>query len=99
MMARMSKAEELERLPTEELKDRAFRLARHRVDLGFFWNLLRSVPSAEAAAGHLDEAHEDVLRLSQRVDDVIRPDTPEEADAFRPIYIGYLLEHEKDRGN
>jgi hypothetical protein len=30
------------------------------------------------------------------VADVVNPDSVEEADAFRPIYIEYLLEHEKD---
>ena len=27
---------------------------------------------------------------------MVNPDTPEEADAFRPIYIEYLVEHERD---
>ena len=91
----MSRIEELERLSTKELQDRAFRLATRRLDVQFFWNLLRSVPAAEAAAGHLDEAREDVASLARRVDDVINPDSSEEADAFRAVYITYLLEHEK----
>jgi hypothetical protein len=57
----------------------------------------RRPPAAEAAAGHEREAEADVLSLSQRVDDVVHPDTTEEADAFRPIYIEYLLEHEPDQ--
>lgn len=92
----MPSIEELERLSTKELHDRAFRLARHRLDVGFFWNLLEAVPAAEAAAGHVDEAEEDILRLAQRVEDLVRPDTSEEADAFRPIYIEYLQEHQED---
>lgn len=93
----MPSIEGLERLTTKELHDRAFRLARHRLDVRFFWNLLEAVPAAEAAAGHLDEAGQDVLSLAQRVEDLIRPDTTEEADAFRPIYIDYLLEHEQSQ--
>jgi hypothetical protein len=89
----MPSVEELERLTTKELHDRAFSLARHRLDVRFFWKLLEAVPAAEAAAGHLDEAGEDILSLAQRVDDLVRPDTTEEADAFRPIYIDYLLKH------
>jgi hypothetical protein len=88
-------AEELERLSTKELQDRAFTVARRRLDVRFFWNLLESAPAAEAAAGHEDEATVDVLSLSERVADVVNPDTAEEADAFRPIYIEYLLEHEE----
>jgi hypothetical protein len=90
--------EELERLSTKDLHDRAFHLARRRLDVRFFWNLLEAAPAAEAAAGHEGEAEADVLSLSQRVDDVVHPDTAEEADAFRPIYIEYLLEHEADQG-
>lgn len=95
-MAPVPTAEELEALDTLELRDRAFRLARSRLDVGFFWNLLRVAPAAEAAAGHEDEADQDIMSLSERVADVVNPDTPEEADAFRPIYIEYLLEHEQD---
>jgi hypothetical protein len=54
---------------------------------------LDAVPAVEAAAGHGDEAAADIMSLSQRVEDLIRPDTTEEADAFRPLYIEYLLEH------
>jgi hypothetical protein len=88
--------EELERLTTKELHDRAFEIARGRLDVRFFWNLLEAVPSVEAAAGHPDEAQQDILSLAQRVDDLVHPDTSEEADAFRPIYIDYLLKHEGD---
>lgn len=92
----MPTPKELEALPTLELRDRAFRLARRRLDVRFFWNLLEMAPAAEAAAGHEDEADQDILSLSERVADVVNPDTPEEADAFRPIYIDYLVEHESD---
>lgn len=90
--------EELDALPTEDLRERAFRLARRRVDVRFFWNLLEATPAVEAAAGHGDEADQDILSLSERVADAVNPDTPEEADAFRPIYIEYLLEHGRDEG-
>ena len=66
-----------------------------RNDVRFFWNLLESAPAAEAAAGHEGEANVDVLSLSERVADVLNPDTAEEAEAFRPIYIDYLVEHEE----
>lgn len=92
----MPTPKELEALLTLELRDRAFRLARRRLDVRFFWNLLEMAPAAEAAAGHEDEADQDILSLSERVADVVNPDTPEEADAFRPIYIDYLVEHESD---
>lgn len=92
----MPTAEDLERLSTKDLHDRAFALARHRLDVRFFWNLLEAAPAAEAAAGHVGEAQADILSFSERVADIVDPDSAEEADAFRPIYIEYLLKHERD---
>jgi hypothetical protein len=40
---------ELDALPTEELRERAFALARERHDLGFFWSILRHLPHADDA--------------------------------------------------
>ena len=93
-MTGVPSVEEFEKLTTKELHDRAFSLARRRLDVRFFWNLLEAAPAAEAAAGHQGEADADILSLSERVADVVNPDTAEEADAFRPIYIDYLAEHE-----
>lgn len=92
----MATLEELDHLSTEELRERAFGLARRRLDVRFFWRLLEAAPAAEAAAGHEDEAEVDVLSLSERVADVVNPDTREEAEAFRPLYLDYLLAHERD---
>jgi hypothetical protein len=92
----MPRIEELERLSTIELHDRAFALAKRRLDGRFFWNLIKAVPAAEAAAGHLDEADQDIHSLSERVRDLVHPDTTEESDAFRPFYIEYLLERAHD---
>ena len=92
----MPSAEELERLSTKELQDRAFHVARRRLDVRFFWNLLEVAPAAEAAAGHEGEAQADILSFSERVADIVNPDTAEEADAFRPIYVEYLVEHGED---
>lgn len=90
----MPTIEEFEGLSTEELRERAFARAKKRLDATFFWNLLKSVPAAEAAAGHLDESREDVMRLAERVNDLMNPDSHEEAEAFRPIYIEYLTTDE-----
>jgi hypothetical protein len=40
-------AEELEDLPYEELRHRAFKLAEKRHDIGFFYDLLAHTPSLE----------------------------------------------------
>ena len=40
---------ELDALSTEELRRRAFALARERRDIGFFWSVLRHLPHADDA--------------------------------------------------
>ena len=92
-MTPVSTPENLDQLSTAELRDRAFSRARRHLDVRFFWNLLEAAPAAEAAADHIGESKADILSFSQRVEDVVNPDTPEEAEAFRPIYLEYLKEH------
>lgn len=41
---------ELDALPTEELRERAFHRARERRDVGFFWSVLKHLPNADEAA-------------------------------------------------
>lgn len=92
----MSTFDELDKRTTAELREQAFGIAKRRLDVKFFWNLLEAAPAVEAAAGHEGEADVDILSLSERVADVVNPDTPEEAEAFRPLYLEYLLEHDQD---
>jgi hypothetical protein len=92
----MSTFEELDRLSSKELRDRAFRLARHRLDIGFFWRLVEYAPVAEAIGGHTRHAQADVLSLSATVEDAINSGESEVEDALRPIYIDYLLKHDTD---
>ena len=90
----MATQEELDRLSTKELHDRAFDIAKRRLDVRFFWNLLEYAPVAEAIAGHTRHAEADVLKLSATVQDATDSGENEVADALRPIYIDYLLKHD-----
>jgi hypothetical protein len=51
--------EDLDRLSTDELRQRAFDRAEHHRDVGFFWDLLKHLPSADdmafedASSGHI----------------------------------------------
>jgi hypothetical protein len=83
----------LERLSSQELHDRAVSYAKRHLDVRFFWDLVRLVPAAEAAAGDLDEAEDDVMRLSSHVDDVTDAGKGEVADLLRPFYLEYLRGH------
>ena len=41
---------ELDALPTEELRERAFAQARQHRDIAFFWSVLKHLPDADEAA-------------------------------------------------
>ena len=41
---------ELDALPTEELRERAFTLARERHDVGFFWSVFKHLPDSDEAS-------------------------------------------------
>ncbi|WP_017559934.1 hypothetical protein [Nocardiopsis baichengensis] len=84
----------LDQLDTDELRERAFALARHRWDVQFFWRLLRSIPAAEAAAGHLEAGEAGIATASARVGEALSAEAdPELQEALRPLYIAYLDEH------
>ena len=42
--------EELDGLSTEELRQRAFERAEHHHDVGFFWDLIKHLPSSDDIA-------------------------------------------------
>jgi hypothetical protein len=83
----------LEALSSETLHDLATSYAKRHLDVKFFWNLMRLLPAAEAAAGKLDEAETDVMRLSAHADDVTEAGRGDVAGMLRPFYIEYLRRH------
>jgi hypothetical protein len=86
--------EDLDSLSSAELHDRAVRRAVKHLDAGFLWSLAKSIPAAEAAAGHVGEAEEDVLSTARLIEDFFNTDDdPELADALRPMYLDYLKKH------
>jgi hypothetical protein len=84
---------ELEALSSEELHHRAVNRAVRHMDAGFLWRLIKAVPAAEAASGHLREAELDIISLRARVNDTLLTGQGELADALRPLYIDYLVKH------
>jgi len=88
----MAGLDELDALSSGELHGRAVALAKHRLDVRFFWKLFESIPEARAIAGELDEA--DIQRASSWLFDFRNADAALD-DALRPIYVDYLLKHEK----
>jgi hypothetical protein len=89
----MTVREELERLSSKELHDRAIGLAQHRMDVGFFWRLLKAIPAAEAGAGDVEGADANVINPLDMLNDWTEAGEGELADALRPLYLDYLAEH------
>jgi hypothetical protein len=83
----------LEQLSSQQLHDLAVQHARRHLDVRFFWDLMKVLPAAEAAAGELDEAEADVQSLVAHVDDVTESGRGAVADLLRPFYIEYLRRH------
>jgi hypothetical protein len=82
--------EDLEKLPIAELARRARRRAWKRLDLLFFWRLMRILPAAEAGAGESDEAVADVTNPLAHLDDIHDSSEGAVGEALRPFYIEYL---------
>ena len=89
----MTHDDDLERISSPELLNLAVSRAKRHLDVRFFWQLMRLRPAAEAAAGELDEAETDVMKLSAHVDDVAEAGRGEVADLLRPFYLEYLRRH------
>ena len=87
-------ADTLETLSSQELHDLAVSYAKRHLDVKFFWNLMQTLPAAEAAAGELGEAEADVMRMSAHLDDVTEAGKGEVADLLRPFYLDYLRKHD-----
>jgi hypothetical protein len=83
----------LEQLSSKELHDRAVKRAKHHLDARFYWDLIKLMPAAEAAAGNLGEAENDVFHLSAHVDDLTDSGEGDTADMLRPFYLEYLRKH------
>lgn len=89
----MSDHDQLDELSSAELHDLAVSYARRHLDVPFFWRLIRTLPVAEAAAGKVDEAENDVQRLSAHIDDITDSGRGEVAELMRPFYLEYLRKH------
>jgi hypothetical protein len=92
----VAQGQDLEQLSSKELHDRAMKMARHHLDVGFLWSVLKAIPAAEAAAGDVEEAEEHVVvgNIIDIIEDLVHLDEGELGDALRPLYIDYLRKHE-----
>lgn len=90
----MTTFDELNTLSSRELHDRATERARKHVDLGFYWDLLKVLPAAEAAVGNEDQASADIFKIGSLLRDFFEAeDGSDHLDALRPFFIEYLEKH------
>ena len=86
-------AAELDALPTDELKDRAFAKAEHAHDIGFFWDLLTHLRGAsdlaenDGSGGGLGES---VTGATELVSQVLGSHDGSLEPLLRARYITYL---------
>ena len=85
--------DDLDKLSTHELHDRAIRRAERHLDVKFFWRLLQLVPAAEAASGDTGEADYDVQFLKGLISDALHSGDGELGEAMRPVFLDYLRKH------
>ena len=90
----MPEDDPLDRLSSEELHDLAVSHAKRHLNVKFFWELMKFLPAAEAAAGEYEEANADIQRMSAHLDDVTDAGEGEVAELLRPFYLEYLREHD-----
>jgi hypothetical protein len=91
----MTTRDDLEALPTKTLHDRAIAAAKHSLDVGFVWDLLKALPVAEEVAGDDERSKTDIFRPLALLNDFLYDaDSGEVGEALRPMYVEYLLEKE-----
>ena len=84
----------LDALSSKELHDLAVSRAKRHLDVRFFWQLMKYLPAAEAAAGEYEEANADIQRMSAHIDDITDSGKGEVAESLRPFYLEYLRKHD-----
>jgi hypothetical protein len=93
----MTTREDLEQLSTKELHDRAIDRAKHHLDVGFLWDLVKALPVAEEIVGDDDRSKIDIARPLALLNDFLYDAGEGElGEALRPLYLDYLEEHADD---
>jgi hypothetical protein len=85
--------EELELLSTKELYERAIDRAKHHLDVGFLWDLVKALPVAEEVIGDDERSKVDIARPLALINDLYDAGEGELGEALRPMYVDYLEEH------
>jgi hypothetical protein len=86
--------DELDAMSTKELHDRAIDVAKHRLDVGFLWDLVKALPVAEEIIGDDERSKVDIMRPLAMLNDLLYDSGEGElGEALRPMYVEYLEAH------
>jgi hypothetical protein len=88
---------ELDALPTDELRKRAFHLAEERLDVPFFWSLFKHLPSsddAEAVDGSTGSYGAGIDDFVQLWEQWTHHEYGEQEPLIRAAFIDYLRRHD-----
>jgi hypothetical protein len=86
-------AEDLDKLSTHELHDRAVHRAERHLDVKFFWSLLELIPAAKTTSGDEGEADYDIQSSKGLISDALHSGDGALGEAMRPVFIDYLRAH------
>jgi hypothetical protein len=86
-------AEDLDKLSTHELHDRAIHRAEKHFDVKFLWSLLEMIPAAEALSGDEGEADFDIEHAHGLISDAVHSGDGKLGEALRPVFVDYLSKH------
>lgn len=85
--------DELDALPTDELRERAFAKAEHHLDLAFFWDLVKHLPASEGMADEdasFGNITGGITEATQAVRELFGRGLGEDEPLFRARFITYL---------
>jgi hypothetical protein len=91
--------DELDALPTDELKDRALATARHRGDVGFLWEIVKHLPESARFTGEdgattgIATSFNDVLAVVEELFGHRTGDVGEMEPLLRARFIDYVTRH------
>jgi len=85
--------DDLDKLPTRELHDRAVRRAERHMDMKFLWSLLQAIPAAEMVSGDVGEADYDLESSKGLIYDAVHSGDGALGEALRPVFLDYLRRH------
>jgi hypothetical protein len=94
-MTQRPTVDELDPLSTEELRDRAFGIAEHRKDVGFFWDLIKHLPAAanlEVDDGSLGGVSMGLAETVDLVHELAGKDLGDFEPLIRARFIEYIVD-------